>query len=245
MNKFYGIIVSFIAGISTLIGYFSIYLKGDKNKIISSSLAFAGGVMVTLSLIDLLPEGIKSISKTNNNINTLLYSVILFFIGFFGCHFLNKITKEEDALYKTGIISMIGIILHNIPEGIATFALSTIDLRLGIVLAIAIIFHNIPEGIGISVPIYYSTKSKKKAFLYTFVSGISELFGALIAMIFLYKYITINTIGILYLIIAGLMIYIGYYKLIKTSKLYKKNIVLESAIGSLFIIIVEILLKIY
>lgn len=242
MNKLYGLIVSFIAGISTLIGYFSIYIKGDKKKIISISLSFAGGVMITLSLIDLLPSGINNI-KTTNNITTLIYTIMLFFTGFFICHFINKINKEEDELYKTGIISMIGIIIHNIPEGIATYALSSMDLRLGIVLAIAIIFHNIPEGIGIAVPIYYSTKNKKKAFIYTFVSGISELFGALITMLFLSKYITEKTIGMLYLIISGLMIYIGYNKLIKTSKMYKHNII-YSIIGSLFIIIVEIILKI-
>ena len=84
---------------------------------------------------------------------------------------------------------MIAIILHNVPEGIATFISSSKDISLGISLAIAITLHNIPEGISISIPIYYSTKSKFKALLYTFISGVSEPIGALIAYLFLSKYI--------------------------------------------------------
>ena len=141
---------------------------------------------------------------------------------------------------------MLGIMLHNIPEGIATFVLSTIDLKLGILLSVAIILHNIPEGISIGIPIYYSTKSKFKAFIYTLVSAVSEPFGGLIAWVFLYKYINTNIIGILYSLIAGLMIYIGYFELIKTSVQYKdrKNTLLYLLIGTFFIIIVEILLKV-
>lgn len=246
MNKIYGIAVSLIAGLSTLIGYLFIYIKGDSNKIVSKCLAFASGVMISLSVIDLLPNSISMLNTMHNFKLSIIYSFVLFWIGFFMCHFISKfITEKESKLYKTGIITMLGIMMHNIPEGIATFILSTIDLKLGILLAIAIILHNIPEGIGISIPIYHSTKSKKKAFLYTFISGISEPFGGILALIFLYKYIDNSIIGLLYSLIAGLMIYIGYFELLKTSLYYnnKKNTILYSLIGAIFIIIVEILLK--
>ena len=246
MNKMYGIIVSLIAGLSTLIGYFFIYIRGDKNKIIAKCLSFAGGVMITLSIIDLLPSSIENLNIKNTSLLSIIYSLIFFYIGFFLCHIFSKYTKNEgDKLYKTGIISMIGIILHNIPEGIATFILSSIDLKLGITLSIAIILHNIPEGIGIAIPIYHSTKNKFKAFIYTFISGISEPVGAIIASLFLYKYVDNFIMGILFSIIAGLMIYIGYFELIKTSKYYnnKKNTIMYSFVGSIFIILVEIMLK--
>lgn len=240
MNKYYGIIVSSIAGISTLVGYLFIYIKADKNKVISKSLSFASGVMLTLSLVDLIPTGINYLKMDNRS---LLYAVLFFFVGIILCLILNTKIKDNDVLYKTGILSMIGIMIHNIPEGIVTYILSTVDMKLGLIFAIAIILHNIPEGISISVPIYYSKKSKKKAFLYTMISGLSEPLGALLSMIFLYKYISNFLIAILFSLIAGLMSYISIFELMKTSYKYEKNKI-YILYGSLFILIVEILLKI-
>lgn len=244
MNKYYGLIISFIAGISTLIGYFFIYIKGDKEKIISYSLSFSGGVMITLSLVDLIPSSIKDLSMNNGIIKSILICIVYFVIGFLVCIFIEKQFKKINNLYKTGLLSMIGIILHNIPEGIATYVLSTINLKLGIMLSIAIVLHNIPEGICIAIPIYYSTNNKIKTFSYTFISGISEFIGALLSMLILYKYINNTMIGILFSIIAGIMIYIGYYELIKTAKKYNNSFSkFYSLFGSIFILIVEILLK--
>lgn len=243
MNKYYGIIISLIAGLSTLIGFFSIYIKGDKNKIISSLLAFSAGVMIMLSLIDLLPSSIEYLNLNQNIYVSIFYSTVFFFIGIFISLFIDKINSKKDGLYKTGIISMIGIILHNIPEGIATYVLSTIDIRLGIMLGFAIILHNIPEGISIAVPIFYSTKSKLKTLLYVIIAGFSEPFGALISYLFLSKYINITLMGFLYSLIAGLMIYIGYFELFRESKKHYKNVINYLLVGSLFILIVEIVLK--
>lgn len=240
MNKYYGIIVSSIAGISTLVGYLFIYIKADKNKVISKSLSFASGVMLTLSLVDLIPTSINYLKMDNRS---LLYAVLFFFVGIILCLIINNKIKENDVLYKTGILSMIGIMIHNIPEGIVTYILSTVDMKLGLIFAIAIILHNIPEGISISVPIYYSKKSKKKAFLYTMISGLSEPLGALLSMIFLYKYISNFLIAILFSLIAGLMSYISIFELMKTSFKYDKNKI-YILYGSFFILIVEILLKI-
>lgn len=240
MNKYYGIIVSSIAGISTLVGYLFIYIKADKNKVISKSLSFASGVMLTLSLVDLIPTSINYLKMDNRS---LLYAVLFFFVGIILCLIINTKIKDNDVLYKTGILSMIGIMIHNIPEGIVTYILSTVDMKLGLIFAIAIILHNIPEGISISVPIYYSKKSKKKAFLYTMLSGLSEPLGALLSMIFLYKYISNFLIAILFSLIAGLMSYISIFELMKTSFKYDKNKI-YILYGSFFILIVEILLKI-
>ena len=211
MNKYYGIIVSSIARISTLVGYLFIYIKADKNKVISKSLSFASGVMLTLSLVDLIPTSINYLKMDNRS---LLYAVLFFFVGIILCLIINTKIKDNDVLYKTGILSMIGIMIHNIPE-----------------------------GISISVPIYYSKKSKKNAFLYTMISGLSEPLGALLSMIFLYKYISNFLIAILFSLIAGLMSYISIFELMKTSFKYDKNKI-YILYGSFFILIVEILLKI-
>lgn len=129
----------------------------------------------------------------------------------------NTDKEKSRGLYKIGIISMIAIILHNIPEGIATFITSSNNIKLGISLSIAIALHNIPEGISISVPIYHATNNKLKAIIYSFISGISELFGSIIAYLFLKPIINNSIMALLYAIIAGIMLHISIYELLPTS----------------------------
>lgn len=244
MNKYYGIIISLIAGLSTVIGYFSIYIKGNKEKIIASFLSFSSGVMLMISCIDLLPSSINYFNFKTNLILSFVYSFLFFFIGFIFSFVIDKRKLEKDELYKTGIMSMIGIIVHNIPEGIATYVLSVVDIKLGILFGITIIMHNIPEGIAISIPIYYSTKSKIKTLFYVLIAGFSETLGAVISSIFLSKYVSITMIGGLYSFISGLMIHISVFVLHKTSKKYDKNVKNFTLLGILLVLIIEIILKI-
>ncbi|MBQ6840752.1 MAG: ZIP family metal transporter [Bacilli bacterium] len=118
---------------------------------------------------------------------------------------------------------MVTLILHNLPEGIITFLSSYTNLGLGIKLSIAIAMHNIPEGVAIAVPIYYSTGSKKEAILKTTLSGLSEPIGALIAYIFLSKYITSNMIAIILIIVSGLMITLAIEQMLPEALKYKEN----------------------
>ena len=183
-NIVFSFIITFIAGFSTLLGFLLVFKKKNKNIIISS-LAFAAGIMLTVSLIDLLPESFKLLITTNSPFKTILISFVFVLIGMIISSIINKYIKVDNKLFEVGILSMIVIILHNIPEGIITFVTATSDMKLGIILAIAITLHNIPEGITISVPIYYATNSKIKAFLYTFISALSEPVGAFITYLFL------------------------------------------------------------
>ena len=138
---------------------------------------------------------------------------------------------------------MIAIILHNIPEGIVTFIVSSKDISLGIPLTLAIAMHNIPEGISISVPIYYSTNNKKKAILYTGISAISEPFGALLAYLFLRNVMNDLILGILFSIIAGIMLQISFCELLPTARRYNnsKRLYIFFLIGVLFMLIKFIL----
>lgn len=217
--NYYPFIISFLSGLSTLIGYLSIYIKKDKNKIIKNSLAFAAGVMLCVSIIELIPEGIKLLNKSNNPYIIGIFSII---IGMILPITTNKIIKEE-GLYKLGILSSIAIIMHNIPEGIITYLSSVQNTKLGINIALAIAMHNIPEGITIAVPIYYGTKDKKKAFKIVLISALSEPFGALIAFIFLKKIITDKIIGIIILIVAGIMSYLSIIELLPKALKYKEK----------------------
>ena len=155
---------------------------------------------------------------------------------------IKRETKKED-LYRLGILNMIVLIFHNMPEGIATFLSSYQDLSLGIKLAIAIMLHNIPEGISIAVPIYYATGSKKLAFRNAFISGMAEPLGALLALVFLKNYISEMMISIILIIVAGLMITLSIQELLPESLKYKENKALYLGLASgAVLVLINILL---
>ena len=128
---------------------------------------------------------------------------------------------------------MIGLIIHNIPEGILTYASFKINRDLGIKMAFLIAMHNIPEGIAISIPIYYSTNNKMKAITYTLISSLAEPFGTILSIIFLKQLINNLFLGILFSMVSGIMIYISLIELPKT---IKKSLIFFF-IGILFILI--------
>lgn len=222
----YAFLITTLAGLSTMIGSLLIFYKRKTTNIITSSLAFAAGVMICVSLTDLIPESINLLKEKFYIIPTILLCLIFIVVGIILSMGIDKYlpeNKENSKLYRVGIISMLAIILHNIPEGIATFMASNTNISLGISLAIAIAFHNIPEGISISIPIYYATNSRLKALGYTFLSGMSELIGAVITYLFLSKLINPISMGILFSIIAGIMTHIAIYELIPTSLNYQNK----------------------
>ncbi len=214
-----------LSGLSTLLGLILLIIPiKNKNKLIAGSLSFASGVMLCVSITDLLPESIKMLEQDINGIITCSLSFLFVITGIILSTLVDKkisYSNQNNSLYKVGLISMIAIILHNIPEGIITFISTTKNTTLGINLAIAIAIHNIPEGISIGIPIYYATKSKKKALLYTFLSAISEPLGALITCLFLLPFINNIILGSLFSFIAGIMIQIAMIELLPKSKEYK------------------------
>lgn len=220
-STLYAFILSFLAGISTVIGAFIIFFdKNKNNKIVTVSLSFAAGVMICVSLTDLLPNSFNMILNSNNSFPKLILTLIFLVLGIIISMLIDKYlpseyeNKDNKGLYKIGIISMVAIILHNIPEGIATFITSTNNLSLGITLTLAIALHNIPEGISIAVPIYHSTGNKLKAIMYALLSGMSEVIGSVLAYFFLSPFINDHIMAALYAIIAGIMIHISVYELI-------------------------------
>lgn len=232
-NTTVALTLSLIAGLSTIIGSIFIFFKKDKS-ILLNSFAFAAGVMITVSLIDLIPESFSYLSTYYYPFPALLFVLICFVIGILISSFIDYYIPENNPIYKIGIISLIAIIMHNIPEGMATFIASNTDIKLGITLTIAIALHNIPEGITIALPIFYSTKSRKRALLYTTIAGLSEFFGALITCIFLKDYITYKFMGYLLAIIAGIMIQISFYELLpEVWKARQKRGILYFLLGSI------------
>lgn len=214
-------LVTSFAGLSTMFGVLPIFWHGYKEeKIIPICLLFAAGVMLTVSFSSLFPESLSLIAEKRKLFPSILFVLIFIVIGII---FSSKISQKieevfsSNYLYRLGIISVIALIFHNIPEGITTFLSSNHDLSLGISLSLGIALHNIPEGISVAVPIYYATGSKKKAIIFTFISGFSELIGAGIAYLFLAPLITSFLLGAILAMAAGIMIHISLYELIPAS----------------------------
>ena len=220
-NISFAFILTIVSGLSTMIGSIFIFKKKNENIIISS-LAFASGVMFTVSLTDLIPESYNLLINIFPKFPSFIYMLIFVVSGILFSMFIDKYIPTDNNLYRVGVFAMLAIIIHNIPEGIATFMATNTNIVLGISLTIAIALHNIPEGISISIPIYYATNSKFKAIFYTFISAVSEPFGALLTYLFLSNYINDRIMGFLFGVIAGIMIHISMYELLPTSKSYNK-----------------------
>lgn len=230
LQAVYALFLSIIAGMATLIGaVIVVIIKKENKKFISASLGFASGIMISVSMLELYSKSSELITSSTNDFLGAILSTLFLAIGMFITFLINKFVQDENKavdnlsknkLLKTGIISMLVIALHNFPEGIATFMSSYGNTTLGISITIAIAMHNIPEGITVALPIYLSTNSKKKAFLYTFLSGITEPFGAILAFFVLRFFLTDFLLGSIFGIVGGIMIFIAIDDLIPTSRKY-------------------------
>ena len=244
--------LTLIAGLSTMIGTIFIFIKCNIDKLTKYSLAFASGVMISVSLLDLIPESLNFILK--NNIKNNSFAILIFgiIIGLILSYLIDKIIPENNKvknkkLYRVGIFSMIALIIHNIPEGIITFLTSTSNISIGIMLTLAIALHNLPEGISISVPLYTSTNSQKRAVGYTLISALAEPLGAIIALILLKPIITNTIMGFILAITAGIMLHIAMFQLLPSSLKYKNKIktITIFILGIIFMIISNIFMSFF
>lgn len=234
------LLISTLAGLSTVIGSFIVFLKiKNIDKFITFCLSFTATIMIGISVLELFPESFFTLLEKYSFFLTFIFIVIIFIIGIIIIKVINRLLKNTNNLYKIGLLNMIALILHNFPEGIATFITSMHDLEVGIKISIAIMFHNIPEGIAIAAPIYCATNNKFKAISKTFISGISEPLGAIFAYLFLKNYISDQLIAILLIIVCAIMISLSIEKLLPEAMSHncKKMLKLGFIIGFIVLFI--------
>ncbi len=239
--------LTFFAGLSTSIGSaISFLCKTTNKKFLSAALGFSAGVMIYVSLVEIFPEALELLESGIGNGRAYIYTTFAFFAGMLLIALIDKFVPksvnphepkdlnngtceiseidekelEKDELMRTGLLSALAVALHNFPEGIATFISALIDPALGVSIAIAVAIHNVPEGIAVSVPIYYATGSKKKAFIYSALSGMTEPLGALFAYLILYRFINNTILGLLFALVAGIMVFISFDELLPTAEKY-------------------------
>ena len=133
---------------------------------------------------------------------------------------LKPANAEDARLMKMGLFTALAIGIHNFPEGIATFASALQDPNLGVAIAIAVAIHNIPEGSAVAVPIFYATGSRMKAFKLSFLSGLAEPVGALVAFLILMPFLNGIMFGVIFAAVAGIMVFISLDELLPAAKKY-------------------------
>lgn len=231
------------AGLSTGIGSgLAFFAKKTNTKFLAVALGFSAGVMIYVSLVEIFYKAKDSLVSELGESTGYWITVAAFFGGiliiavidklipsFENPHEMKKIedlgaeAMKNHKLKRMGLFTALAIAIHNFPEGLATFTAAMDDPGLGIAIAVAIAVHNIPEGIAVSVPIYYGTNSKRKAFWYSFSSGLAEPIGALIGYLVLMPFMNPVVFGILFASVAGIMVFISVDELLPGAREYGEH----------------------
>ncbi|MFO7827499.1 MAG: zinc transporter ZupT [Bacteroidales bacterium] len=238
--------LTLFAGLATGIGsVLAFFTKTTNTKFLSLSLGFSAGVMIYVSMVEIFFKAKESLISELGERTGSWITVISFFGGIFIIALIDKlipsyenpheirmieemdekakIEHKNKKLKKMGLFTALAIAIHNFPEGLATFTAALTDPSLGIAIAVAIAIHNIPEGIAVSVPIYFATGNKRKAFWHSFASGLSEPIGAIIGYLILMPFLTPTLFGILFASVAGIMVFISIDELLPAAREYGEH----------------------
>ena len=252
-NVTFAFLLTLLAGLSTGIGsLIGLVSKKTNTKFLALALGFSAGVMIYVSMIEIFVKAQDSLSLFLGEKAGIWATVGGFFGGIFLIAIIDKLIPSAEnpheirsvecfydehgveicpipqkdsksKLMRTGIFTALAIGIHNFPEGLATFISGLQDATIAIPIGVAIAIHNIPEGLAVSVPIYFSTGSKKKAFWYSFASGLSEPLGAIIGYTILKNYINDLTFGIVFSMVAGIMVFISIDELLPAAQEYGEH----------------------
>lgn len=234
--------LTLFAGLSTGIGSAIAFFTHHTNRrFLAVSLGFSAGVMLYVSLVEILAKGRAALEEPLGSAGAAWVALLAFFggIGLIALidrlvpgaenphesHALEELDAKPDArsglsrrLLRMGLFTALAIGIHNFPEGLATFLVTLEQPGIGLAIAVAIALHNIPEGIAVSVPIYQATGSRKKAFTYSFLSGLAEPVGALVGYVLLRPFIDDLLFGVLFSGVAGIMVFISLDQLLPTAE---------------------------
>ncbi len=241
---FFAFGLTLFAGLSTGVGSaIAFFAKKTNTAFLSVSLGFSAGVMIYVSFVEIFVKAREELSAATCDRQGYWITTLAFFGGillialidkvipsFENPHEMKKIEdmskgkpKDNQKLMRMGLFTALAIAIHNFPEGLATFTAALTDPTLGVAIAVAIAIHNIPEGIAVSVPVYYATGNRKKAFWLSFSSGLAEPVGALIGYLILMPFLSPIVFGILFAAVAGIMVFISLDELLPAAEEYGEH----------------------
>ncbi|MBE0477980.1 zinc transporter ZupT [Candidatus Aerophobetes bacterium] len=246
----FAFLLTLFAGLSTGVGScLAFFVKKSNTSFLSFGLGLSAGVMVYISFVEILQESKETLGMLYGLRAGSWIAVGSFFLGFAITALIDKLipeyenphearsehdlnllkrgdaaeTSSSESLKRTGVLTALAIAIHNFPEGLVTFLAALVNPFFGISIAVAVAIHNIPEGLSVSVPIFFATGSRKKAFAYSLLSGLAEPAGALAGYFILRPFLNDGLIGILFGVIAGIMVFISFDELLPTARKYARG----------------------
>ncbi|HEX2395411.1 MAG TPA: zinc transporter ZupT [Bacteroidales bacterium] len=264
-NVLFAFGLTLFAGLATGIGSTIAFFAHTTNtRFLSISLGFSAGVMIYVSLIEIFSKARISVSEAVGDTNGYWITVGAFFGGMLVIAIIDQLVPEMEnphdlkrieegehpsdefrkkKLLRMGTMSALAIGIHNFPEGLATFTAALSEPTLAIAIAVAVAIHNIPEGIAVSVPVFFSTGNKKRAFWLSFLSGLSEPVGALVGYLILMPFLNEITFGILFASVAGIMVFISIDELLPAAREYgEAHLSIYGVITGMIVMAVSLLL---
>lgn len=262
----FALLLTLLAGLATGIGSaIAFFAKRTDRKFLSFALGFSAGVMIYVSFMELLFTAYTEIQVLVEGRTGQFIAIAAFFGGMAIAAIIDKLVpsvenphearsvemmrshskkaEKERQLARTGIITALALAIHNFPEGIATFMSAVQQPEIGLAIAVAIAIHNIPEGIAVSVPIYYATNSKKKAFWYSFLSGLAEPVGAIVAYLILMPFLSPMLLNCTFAAVAGIMVFISFDELLPAAREYgEHHISIYGLVAGMIIMAVSLIL---
>jgi ZIP family zinc transporter len=254
--------LTLVAGLSTGIGSaLALFAKRTNTRFLAFSMGLSAGVMIYVSFTEILGEAGRLLGERFGERPGALWTVVAFFVGIGIIGLIDRLVPElenphhagrvedltggrrPDKLLRMGVLTALAIAIHNFPEGVATFAAALADPTLGISIAVAIAIHNIPEGIAVSVPVFYATGSRKKAFWLSFASGLAEPLGAVVGYLLLRNFTGPAVMGSLLAGVAGVMVFISLDELLPTAREYDEgHLAIYGVVTGMAIMAVSLLL---
>ncbi|OQX90278.1 MAG: zinc transporter ZupT [Candidatus Coatesbacteria bacterium 4484_99] len=246
----FAFLLTLFAGLSTGIGSFiAFFVRRSQVGFLSFGLGASAGVMIYISLVEMLSKAQESVALSTGGKTAGWIVIGSFFLGILISALIDHIVPkyenphevrstdelsslktgetalslQSSALRRASVITALAIAIHNFPEGLATFLSTLADPAFGISVAVAIAVHNIPEGISVSVPYFYATGSRGRAFVYSFLSGLAEPAGAMVGYFILRPFMDDIVMGMMFGVIAGIMVFISFDQLLPMAREYGKG----------------------
>ncbi|MFW5786620.1 MAG: zinc transporter ZupT [bacterium] len=261
-NFWFAFSLTLIAGLSTGIGSILAFMSRTFNpKVLAAALGFSAGVMIYVSMMEIFVKANESLAIIYGDKTGYVVTTIAFFVGIgliamidavvpkganpHEISNINDTSKQahRPTLMRMGLFSALAIGIHNFPEGLATFMGALDDPALGISITAAIAIHNIPEGIAVSMPIYYATGSRRRAFVYSALSGFAEPIGALVGYFLLQQIFGESMFGFTFAAVAGIMVYISLDELLPTAQKYgEHHIAISGVIAGMVVMALSLVL---
>ncbi len=265
--------LTLLAGLATGLGSaLAFFAKRTNLRLMALSLAFSAGVMLYVSFVEILPKATSSLARHFSATTAGWLANLGFFGGLFAMAIVDALVPKAEnphelradadlellkakptasgspggqqrGLWRMGLFTALAIAIHNFPEGMATFLAALEDPRAGVAIAIAVALHNIPEGVSVSVPIYFATGRRGLAFSLSFLSGLAEPLGGIVAALTLDWFLPLQLMGLVFAGVAGVMVYISIDELLPTARQYgRSHEVLAGIVGGMALMAVSLLL---